>query len=224
MSRIRRHLARLAAVAALLLAAPAAMAQQEIPPPAGTGRVVVVVSGMSGPDHYTPVAQAIAALGYDVVLLDGNDMAGSHGAALRAAIIQAQKSAHGLPGKVGLVGFSLGGAVALYFGSQWNDLVAVDIDWYPATKEIADDTAFARRLRVPVLMFAGGQDNYRACCLADKARALAAAAAAQNAAFDLVVYPDADHDFVRGGRHYNASDYADALRQTAARLQAALAH
>jgi len=54
------------AVLAVFAASPFARAQEEFPPPQGKGRLVVVSSGMSGPEHYKTVARAIAQLGYDV--------------------------------------------------------------------------------------------------------------------------------------------------------------
>ncbi len=138
---------------------------KEIPPPQGKGRVVVVSSGASGPSHYETVSKAIAALGYDVVLYDGNSMEGTKGAALKDAIPQALQMPHALPGKVALVGFSLGGGISLAYGTQWPDQVAVVIVWYPLTSVLKDIPGFASRLKVPVLMFAGESDTYKDCCL-----------------------------------------------------------
>jgi hypothetical protein len=85
---------------------PAATAQEEIAPPQGAGRIVIVLSGASGADHYRQVAQVIAKQGYDVLLYDGNAMAGSHGDALKAAVAAApQLATHALPGKIGLSDF-----------------------------------------------------------------------------------------------------------------------
>lgn len=213
-------------IGALLLATVLAMfqpaivaAQEEIPPPAGKGRVVVVVSGQSGPTHYRDVATRIAALGYDAVLFDGNPMEGTRGQALRAAIAQARQMPHALPGKVGLVGFSLGGAIVLGFGSGWSDQVAVVVAWYPATSPFKDLPGWARHLTVPVVMFAGESDTYRNCCLIEKAHNLADAAKAANAQFELTTYPSTDHDFVIGGAHYNPQSYADAFARTGAALK-----
>jgi dienelactone hydrolase len=105
---------RIASFASLLIcvtAATVARAQQEFPPPQGKGRIVVVASGMSGPAHYETVAREISQLGYDVVLFDGNAMEGTHGDGVKTAIQQAQQMPHGIPGKVALVGFSLGGGI-----------------------------------------------------------------------------------------------------------------
>jgi dienelactone hydrolase len=208
----------------IIAISPLAQAQKEIPPPQGKGRVVVVASGASGPEHYETVSRAIAQLGYDVVLFDGNAMEGTHGAALKTAIQQAQQMPNALPGKVGLVGFSLGGGISLGFGSMWSDQVAVDIVWYPATSVFHDIPGFASRIKVPVLMFAGESDTYKNCCLIGTAHTIADAAAAANQPFELVTYPKTDHDFVEGGSHYNPKSYKDALDRTAAKLKEFLAN
>ncbi|MGB6547030.1 MAG: dienelactone hydrolase family protein [Candidatus Acidiferrales bacterium] len=205
---------------ACLIAPCVAQAQQEFPPPQGKGRVVVMGSGMSGPEHYTVVAREVAELGYDVVLFDGNTWEGTHGDGVKTAIAQALQMPHALPGKVALVGFSLGGGMSLYYGSQWGDQVAGGVLWYPANAFITDLPGWANRLAVPLLVFGGGKDHYRnGCCTADKDTQLKAAADAAGKQFDLVIFPDADHDFVKDGAHYNAKDDAEAFRQTAERLK-----
>jgi dienelactone hydrolase len=214
------RLTRVVGLLACLTAASVARAQQEFPPPQGKGRVVVVASGMSGPEHYTTVSREIAQLGYDVVLFDGNKMEGTQGEGVKTAILQAQQMPHALPGKVALVGFSLGGGMALFYGTQWPDLVSGAVVWYPATIFIKDIAGFPGRLKVPVLMFAGENDTFRnGCCLVDKARALAAAATGAGKPFELITYPKTDHDFIKGGAHYNSNSYSDALQRTAAKLK-----
>ncbi len=216
---------RLASAAAILILATvlasSALAQDEIAPPQGKRRVVVFVSGMAGPKHDKALAQAIAALGYDVVVYDGRKMGIGMGGALRSAIQQAQQMPHALPGKVALVGVSLGGGYSLAYGSKWPDLVAVDIVWYPATVFLRRMPGFAGRIVVPVLMFAGESDSFENCCLIGTARSLAADAAILKAPFELVTYPGANHDFIPGGMNYNPAAYNDALNRTAARLKAA---
>ncbi len=152
----------IAAFACVAVGTPA-QAQQEFAPPQGKGRVVVVVSGQSGPTHYETVTREIAQLGYDAVLFDANAMEGSHGEALKKAIEQAQQMPHALPGKVALVGFSAGGGLSLYYGTQWPELVIGVVAWYPATSFIKDVPGWAGRLKVPVLMFAGEKDKYKDC-------------------------------------------------------------
>jgi len=196
-----------------------AVAQQEIPPPGGKGPVVAVISGQKGADFYQPPAQQIASLGYDVVLLDGNAMEGSHGQALHDAILQAQNAPHGQPGKVAVVGFSLGGGMALFYATQWPDLVNGIVVWYPLTAPISDPAAFVAKIKVPVLMFVGAQDNYKNCCLIGKANALAAAAAQANAPLTVITYNSAGHDFVFEGQDYDPVAAPDSW----ARAKAALA-
>jgi dienelactone hydrolase len=210
----------LAIAAGMLLAwATPIFAQQEFPPPQGKGRVVVVASGLSGPAHYATVSREIAQLGFDVVLFDGSAMEGTHGEALKTAIAQAHGMPHALPGKVALVSFSAGGGISLYYGTQWPDDVAGAVLWYPATTFIKDVPGWASRLKVPVLMFAGEKDTYRECCTVMQAHALADAAKAANQPFELITYPKTEHDFVKGGSHYNAEVYNDAMQRTAARLK-----
>jgi dienelactone hydrolase len=216
----RRLLPLAAALLAAALFGPFGLAQEEIAPPQGNGHVVVFVSGIMGPKHDKALSEAIAALGYDVYVCDGRQIAKMPGGNLRAAIQAAQRSLHALPGKVALVGISLGGGFSLALGSEWPDLVAVDIVWYPATGFAARLPGFTRRISVPVLMFAGESDHFESCCLIETARAIEASAKANNAPFELITYPGADHDFIKGGRNYNPTAYEDALNRTAAKLKA----
>ncbi|HUK31884.1 MAG TPA: dienelactone hydrolase family protein [Candidatus Acidoferrum sp.] len=204
-------------VLACLTAATAAKAQQEFPPPQGKGRVVVLASGTSGPAHYTTIAREIAELGYDVVLFDGNQMAGTTGDGVKTDIMEAQQMPHALPGKVALVGFSMGGGMYLYYATQWPDMVAGAVIFCPVNSFIHDVPGFASRLKVPVLMFAAAKDHN--CCLAELDNALAAASTAADKTFKLVVYADADHDFVKGEDRYNPKDYSDAFKRMADTLK-----
>jgi dienelactone hydrolase len=214
------RLAAIFGVLVCLTAASVSHAQQEFPPPQGKGRVVVLSSGMSGPAHYTTVAREIAELGYDVVLYDGNEMSGTHGDGVKTDILEAQQMPHALPGKVALVGFSLGGGMYLYYGAQWSDLVSGAVLWCPGNSFIHDVPGFVSRLKVPLLVFAAAKDRYRhGCCMADLDSTLAAASTAAGKPFKLIVYPDADHDFVKGGDHYNPTDYADAFKRMADSLK-----
>lgn len=198
-----------------------ARSQEEIAPPQGKGHVVVFVSGIAGPKHDKALPQAIAALGYDVYVCDGREIQRSPGPMLRQAIQRAQLLTHSLPGKVALVGVSLGGGFSLAYGSGWSDLVAVEIVWYPATGFISRFPGFVRRITVPVLMFAGESDHFENCCLIETARSLAADAKTADAPFELVSYPGAGHDFLKGGSNYNAEAWNDALNRTAAKLKSA---
>ena len=221
----RKAFPRFAAIAgalACLTAGLVANAQQEFPPPQGKGRVVVLASGASGPAHYTTVAREIAELGYDVVLFDGNQTAGTHGDAVKADILEAQKMPHALPGRVALVGFSLSAGMFLYYGTQYPDLVSGGVLWYPENGFIHDTPGFVGRMKVPLLVFAGTRDRYRDGGTIDKDGELAAAANAAGKPFELVAYPDAASDFARGGDQYNPQDYEDSFGRTAERLKAYL--
>jgi dienelactone hydrolase len=216
-------IAILAAIACLAATA-AAWAQSEFPPPQGKGPVVIVVSGQAGADRYQPMAKQVAALGYDAVLVDGNDMEGSHGQALRAAVEAAQHDAHGLPGRVGVVGFSLGGGEALAYATRWPDLVAAVVAWYPATSSIRNIQSFVRGLKVPALVFAGGMDRYKNCCLIETAEKLAATASASGAPLQVVTYDSAQHDFVFPGRQYDPAAASDSWQRAADQLRRYLGH
>jgi dienelactone hydrolase len=219
MNLICRFAPALAALS-VLAACAVVSAQQEFPPPQGKGPVVVVASGISGPEHYQKIASDIAALGYDAVLFDGSAMEHTQGAAVRSAILQAQQMPHALPGKVAIVGFSAGGGEAVIYATGWPDLVTGVIAWFPATSVIHNVPRWVDHLQVPVLLFAGEKDHYRDnCCTADSDRALAAAAEAAGKPVDLYTYPKAEHDFSRGGIHYNAEADADAFQKTADKLK-----
>jgi dienelactone hydrolase len=206
----------LLALIAVIAGARIAAAQEEFPPPQGKGRVVLVSSGMSGMGNYRAISQDIAALGYDVWLVDG-----THGAGLKADIQKAMAAPHGLPGKIALVGFSLGGGMQLFYGTDQSDTVVGVIDWFPANAFIKNIPRFVDHLQVPVVVFAGGRDHYRnGCCTADKDAQLRDAAKAAGKSFDLTVYPDADHGFVKGDANYIPADSADALAKTADALKA----
>jgi dienelactone hydrolase len=212
------RVAALIGVVFFLAVVPAAYSQEEFPPPQGNGRVVVLASGLSGPSHYKEVAGEIAKLGYDVVLFDGNAEENTRGVRVHADIQTAMGMPHARPGKVALVGFSLGGGEEMFYGTgpMSAEQVAVGVFWYPANVFIKDLAGFANRLQVPVLAFAGGKDHFRnGCCTAAHDGEIQEASKAARKMFELVVFPDADHDFVKGGDHYNGKDYSDAFMRMA---------
>ncbi len=224
MIRLGLYLARVAAVAiaAITLAAGTASAQTEFPPASGKGRVVVMISGQAGDAHYDELAREIAQLGYDTVLLDGNKIRGEHGDGLHQEIVKAQHSEHALSGKVGVVGFSLGGGEVLAWATRWTDLVATVVVWFPVTTFVKDPDHFVTVIKVPVLFLAGERDSYHNCCAIGTARALAAAAKSHDVPLELVTYPNADHDFVVQGKYYDSRSAADGWQRQASRLKQAL--
>ena len=116
-------------------------AQTEFMPPGGKGRVIVAVSGSMGAKAYEGAARKLASFGYDVFLLDGNSLVGDQGAGLKATIDKAPQSPNALPGKVGVVGFSLGGGQVLGYAPRWPDQVAVVVVMYPLTSVYKDISA-----------------------------------------------------------------------------------
>ena len=192
-------------------------AQKEYPPKdGGTGRVVVLVSGQTGPGNYNTLASGLAAQGFDVVLVDGNDfwakgVAG--GTLLRGVIERARSSSHAEPGKVGVVAASLGGATALTYAARMPQMVGAVVVQYPLTNFIKDPADFIGKVKVPVLMMAGTFDNYKGCCMIDMARKLDEAAKAAAAPFELVEYPGVDHGFNTDDTKRRDTS-ADSLRRT----------
>jgi len=169
----------------------------EFVPPSGQGPVIILISGSNGPQAYVPFAKNLTAIGYDVALFSGysflaGNMSGDEN--LRQMIQQVQHSPHAAPGKVGVVGLSLGGGDVLVHASTQPDIVSVVVAYYPATGDIKDKVDVVRRWTVPTLVFAGDSDN-AGCCRIGTIEAMAASARARGAPVDLVVYPHVGHGF-----------------------------
>ena len=213
-------------LAALCLSLALPATAQDYAPQKTPARVVIVISGASGPGNYQVVAQDVAKLGYYAVLVDGNDILNrSVGAAnLAKTIERAQSSPNAAPGKVAVLGFSMGGGGALSFAAPLGDKVAAVVAYYPTTSFIRNNMeTFVGRFQVPVLVLTGAQDRYRDCCLVESMRAMEVAAKARGAPFELVVYPDGQHGFNLSGPTYRRDYDADAWERTTAALRKALA-
>lgn len=186
------------------------------PKDGGAGRVVVLVSGQTGAGNYGELAEGLAAQGFDVVLVDGKDFWGKDiagGKLLLGVIERAMSSSHASPGKVGVVGASLGGATALTYATKMPQHVGAVVAQYPLTSFIKDPADFVGKMKVPVLLMAGTFDNYKGCCMIEMARRLAGAAKDSGAALELVEYPGVDHGFSTDNSK-RRDIAADALRRT----------
>jgi len=196
--------------------------QQEFYPPNGKGRVVIVVTGHTGPRNYAYYAKDIAGQGYYAVLVNGNDFwnkgVGGRGQdLLRGVIARAQQSPHALPGKAAVIGFSQGGGATLTWATRMSDSVSAVVNYYPDTKSITNPGVFVSKMNVPTLIFAGVLDTYKDCCVIERARKLAAAAEAGGGQVILrvVEYPDAGHGFcIKNSKGWRGNDAADAFRRT----------
>jgi dienelactone hydrolase len=197
------------------------------PPAGGKGAIVVVASGNSGPGLYRGFCSKLAELGYYTVLMDGKDLfdPGSIGLIvpatenLLAVIAETKSSIQAIPGKVSLVGFSVGGAGVLYYGTKLKDQVSAVVAYYPAITTMGRNMkTFAAGLQTPVLLFAGEKDLYYRCCLIESMRELAEAP--KTVPFELVEYPEAHHGFNIKSLPfaYRAEDAADSWARTVAFL------
>jgi pimeloyl-ACP methyl ester carboxylesterase len=214
-------------------AAQSAPVEREIFPPAqGKGAIVVVISGGSRADPRAPpvlyrdFSSKLAKSEYYTVLIKGTDVFPSWGiydqqglATLQTVIADSQSASQAIPGKVAVIGLSLGGAAALLYGGPLKDQVSAIVAFYPALNRLTMDMkTLAAGLKVPVLVLAGERDNNDGCCMIDTMRALDAAP--KTVALELVVYPNAGHGFnLHDPRfNYREEDAAEAWARTLAFL------
>ena len=199
-------------------ASSAGPAQYAYGPPQGPAPIVVVVSGISGPDNYKSYAERVAKLGYYVVLIAGADVMNRelNGAGnLRKTFERARQSPLAIQGKIAVISFSLGGGGALTYATDMADQVSLVIAHYPYTGFSAAKNmeSFVRRFKVPVLVLSGALDKFNNCCLIESMRDMEKAAKNQGLNFELVVYPRAYHGFNLEGSTYRREDDQDAWKR-----------
>lgn len=214
-------------LAALLAATPLAGAQaaEWITAATDTRPVVLILSGASGVAPYREFGQKIAGLGYAAVLVDGNEVSilGAHSAANLSRVLgQVQADARAQPGKVAVVGFSMGGGGALAHATSRPQAVAAVATYYPAVSVLPNPAHTAAAVKVPTLILAGGRDRLNNCCLVESAREFEKAVTAGGGQLALVEYPQAHHAFNLQGASYREGDADDAWTRLRAFLAAHL--
>jgi dienelactone hydrolase len=209
------------AIASFALAQPT----QTVYLPKRPGPVAMVISGASPNLYglYHDFTKELADRGYYSVLLYGNEILRREGGreALEGAIGRARQAAEAVPGKAAVIGFSLGGGAALRFATNMPDAVSVVIAWYPTTSFVTDPARVASLVQVPTLVLQGERDRYNNCCIVERVRAIEAEARTRGAAFELVVYPGAEHGFnLKGTSGYVRRDAEDSWRRALDMLNA----
>lgn len=206
--------------AVCVLAAPGmvmAQAAEYFVPASGKGPAVVLVSGATGVGLYQDYGRAIASLGYVGVLVSGSDIykqPGDGPEKLMALLASVRTDPRVLAGKVGVVGFSLGGSAVLMNAIDRPDDVAAVVAYYPGASRLPSISAAAKRVAVPTLLIAGEADRFNDCCLIESIREYASVARANGASITLVSYKDANHAFNLRGPTLRPDDAADAWAKT----------
>lgn len=161
-----------------------------------------MISGKSGPSLYAEHARRLSASGYAVLLRDGNDFPLDRPEACRSMIREILSEAYlssGAPkGRAAVIGYSLGGAVALACASSMEEEIAGVVAYYPATAFFKDHERCVERMNVPVLVLQGEDDHFFNCCRVGPIRRICDMAAGLGKQIQLVVYPDAGHGFNLG--------------------------
>ena len=171
-------------------------------PASAKGNIVLMFSGRTGTGLYEEFARRLADTGYYVLLYDGNDFPINQPdvcqAKIREIVKDAVLSPHGLPGKAAVIGYSLGGAVALSCAAGMAGEIAGIIAYYPATSLISDHNACVDRFQVPITVLQGEEDHYFDCCTVEKIREMYLTARKKRRDFELIVYKEAGHGFNLG--------------------------
>ena len=116
-------------------------------------------------------------------------------------------------GKVGAVGYCLGGRLAFLTAAR------TDADAAVGYYGVGLDNLLSETIKAPLLLHIAGRDSFSS----KEAEHKVIAALKDNPLVTLAIYPDRDHAFARpGGEHYDAGDAALAERRTLDHLKAAL--
>ena len=188
-------------------------------PEGGSGSLLVLLTGIDGAPNHLALARDFARLGWVVHVIDSNRLSADPAARLDALLERSLAQPQVRSAKAALVGYSLGGWLVIAYGNRMPARVAATVAVYPSTSRVGEPQAFLASppVAVPTLLLAGAKDDFMNCCVIERARALAAAAAspAVRAPVTLVEYPQADHGFVLPAypQVHRPQDAADALRR-----------
>jgi carboxymethylenebutenolidase len=133
-----------------------------------------------------------------------------------AATIAHVREDAGSSGKVGAVGFCLGGLLAFLTATRTD--VDASVGYYGVG--IERHVGEADKLADPLMLHIAEEDQF----VPKEARALIVSALKNHPQVELYTYPGRDHAFARpGGEHYDADDAAKANERTLALFKKALA-
>jgi carboxymethylenebutenolidase len=138
-----------------------------------------------------------------------------HGVKDIAAAIALARADKGSSGKVGSVGFCLGGLLAFLSAMRTDVDAAVGYYGVGIEKHLGE----TENLEAPLMLHIAEEDQF----VPKEAQALIVAALKNHRQVDICTYPGRDHAFARkGGEHYDATDAAKARSRTLAHFKKAL--
>jgi dienelactone hydrolase len=212
----RRSSAFALLLAGLLIAAPSGAAHAQnievFAPTSASGPGVLLISGVSGTALYRDFGRAVAQLGYTAVLVSGKDVSNEPGESsenLRKILASIRWDSRVKPGKIAVVGFSLGGGGALLHASSQSENFSAVVAYYPAVTRLPNISDTAKRVTVPTLILAGEKDKFNNCCLIESIREFEAAAKA-GGLVTIITYPEAGHAFNLAVPAFRSNDASDA--------------
>ena len=199
-------------------------------PPSARGPGVIVVQEWWGlVPHIRDVADRFAAEGYVALapdLFHGRTTREPDEAAKLLMALDVDQAAKDLRGaieyllgeggatgsKVAVIGFCMGGALAVYAGTIAPDKVGAIADFYGGHPKVQPDLA---KLQAPVLGIFAGKDGF---LNAEFVRNFERQLTSLGKQHEIHVYPEADHAFFNDHRPevYRPDDAADAWRRTLA--------
>src|SRR5436190_71832 len=218
MTQVPRHSSAFALLlVGLLIAAPTGTAHAQsievFAPTTGSGPGVLLISGVSGTALYQDFGRAVADLGYTAILVSGKDVSNQPGESsenLRKILASIRSDSRVKPGKIAVVGFSLGGGGALLYASNQPETFSAVAAYYPAVTRLPSIADTAMRVTVPTLILAGEKDKFNNCCLIESIREFEAAAKAGGRPVTVIAYPEAEHAFNLKVPMFKPDDAADA--------------